>query len=610
MSRPPLATASVVWDGDIPRSTRFDDPYYARAGGLAEARAVFLAGCDLPRAWAGRRRYVVGELGFGTGLNIAALLELWRRTKPDGADLHIFTVEAYPLPVVDARRALAAWPEIGEVAAALTAQWPRHARGFHRIELGAFDAILDVAIMEVEQGLDAWTGRADAWFLDGFAPSRNPAMWSEPVLAGVARRSAPGARVATFTVSGVVRRGLQAQGFRVEKKPGFAAKRERLEGSRPGRVPTDRRPSPRVAIVGAGIAGASLARALRVLGVRPLVLEAAAAGAGASGNPAALVMPRLDAGGGLIGAFYAQALTRSLDLFVGAPGALIARGAYQIEVSAKDPQRFDRIAASDLFEGGAVGRLDAAALSAALGESIRHGGLVIRDACVVEPRVVLDAWLAGTERIVATVGAIERADRDWRLLDRDGLEIARADIVFVANGLGASQLVPDAPLAALRGQVSLASPPAPPALIGAGYALPTRDGVLIGATHDRGDESADVRAVDDVRNLERLASSVPALARRLAASAMDGRAGVRAVTPDFLPLAGEAGASGLFILSGLGSRGFCSAPLLAEHLAAIALDSPSPLPAAIADIVDPGRFARRRARRAGRSDAVQADRLR
>ncbi len=317
-------------------------------------------------------------------------------------------------------------------------------------------------------------------------------------------------------------------------------------------------------------------------------------------------MPRLDAGEGPIGALYAQALARSADTLAETPGAIIARGVRQLEVGPKDASRFDRIATSPLFESGAVERLAAKALSESLGEPVSLGGLFLRDACVIEPAVVLDGWLADVERVQASVCAIERAGAGWRLCDADGSEIAAAELVFVANGPGAAALVPGVPLAPLRGQVSFAAVDAPPPMIGASYAIPTREGVLVGATHDRGDASLEVRAQDHLRNLERLATSAPALARWLEAASLLGRASVRAVTPDFMPLAGEAEAEGLFILAGLGSRGFCTAPLLAEHLASLALGAPSPLPAALADIVRPERFAMRRKRRLARSGGVQA----
>ena len=215
-------SSPVTWDADgAPRSRAFGDVYFSKVDGLAESRAVFLAGCGLPDAWAGRERFTVAELGFGSGLNILALLDLWRRSRPPAGRLHIFSVEAFPMTAQDAGRALAAWPDIAELSAMLLARWPRRARGFHRIDFPGLDASLDLAVMDVADALDGWSGAADAWFLDGFSPACNPGMWSQDVFDAVARRSAPGARAATFTVAGAVRRGLAAAGFDGEEGPRF-----------------------------------------------------------------------------------------------------------------------------------------------------------------------------------------------------------------------------------------------------------------------------------------------------------------------------------------------------------------------------------------------------
>ena len=230
----PLALLAKWADDGQPRSRLYGDVYFSAEDGLAETRAVFLEGCGLPSAWQGRRRFVVGELGFGTGLNIAALIELWSRTRPPGGQLHVFSVEAHPMSAGEAARALAHWPELAPISARLTAAWPGRAPGPHRLELADLGVILDVAIGEVEDALAGWSGAADAWFLDGFAPALNPAMWRDEVLALVAARSAPGARAATFTVAGQVRRGLAAAGFEVEKRPGHGRKRERLVARLPG----------------------------------------------------------------------------------------------------------------------------------------------------------------------------------------------------------------------------------------------------------------------------------------------------------------------------------------------------------------------------------------
>ena len=588
---------ALVWGEDgLPRSGRFGDVYFSSEDGLAESRAVFLTGCGLPDAWAGRSRFVVGELGFGTGLNIAALLDLWRRERPPEGRLHIFSIEAFPVSREDAARALARWPELEAVAAPLLAGWPRRASGFHRVELPALNTTLDLAVMEVETALRQWGGRADAWFLDGFAPSTNPQMWRQEVLDLIAARSAPGARAATFTVAGMVRRGLEAAGFTVAKQPGHGRKRERLEAHAP-HAPAADPPAPTVAILGAGIAGASLARAFRALGVTPTLFDARGAGSGASGNPAGLVSPRLDAGLGPAARLYAQAFARAVDLYADQPQAIIARGAMQLETADRDGGRFDVVAASDIFEAGALARLSDEAMSAALGEAA-PGGLAMADAIVLQPAALLAAWTGTVSPGVAA--SIETRDGRQAILDADGALLCLADIVCIAAGHASAAFAPDLTLQPVRGQASWTRDRhAAPAVSKGGYVIPLADGgLLFGATFDRDDADESLREGDHERNRALLAQTLPVLAGRLADSPVTGRAGIRAATRDRLPLAGALpGAPGCFILSGLGSRGFCTAPLLAEHVAALALGAPTPLPADLAAVVDPARFAERARRR-------------
>ena len=580
------------WTDDGPRSPRFGDVYFSRADGLAESRSVFLAGCGLPDAWRGRSRFTVAELGFGTGLNILALLDLWRRERPPQARLHIFSVEAFPIAPGDAARALAAWPELADLAAVLLSAWPDGRQGWRRIDFPELHATLDLAVADAALALAQWDGRADAWFLDGFAPAKNPEMWSEPLLALVAARSAPGARAATFTVAGAVRRGLQAAGFAVDKRPGFGRKRERLEARLPGPSAVD--PSmPAVAVVGAGIAGAALARAVARLGARACVYEAARPGAGASGNPAALVTPRLDAGLGPVAVLHAQAFARALALYRAEAGrAILAQGVVQLARTPRDPARFEKLAAWPGFAPGALQPLDAGAAAEALEEAPGPAGVAIRDGLVVEPAAILGAWLAGTEPVRAAVARLEPSGPGWRLVAADGASLGEADAVLVAAGPAAKALL-GAPVRPVRGQVSWAAAPfrGSPAAWG-GYAIPLREGVLFGATHDRDDTDVALRAADHARNLASLAEGRPRLAAEVGGGDLDGRASLRAACPDHLPLAGAVpGRPGVFVLSGLGGRGFTLAPLLAEQVAALALGAPPPLPRSSAAIVDPARFA-------------------
>ena len=554
---------------------------------------MFLEGCDLPLAWSGRGRFTVAELGFGTGLNIAALLHLWKRTRPEGSHLSIFSVEAHPLTCAEAARALTAWPELSESVAALLSRWPQARSGFHRLPLDDYNATLDLYIGEVGEALSRWSGMADAWFLDGFAPSRNPAMWREEVLASVARLSAPGARLASFTVAGGVRRGLASVGFQVLKRPGFGAKAERLEARWPetGRLPRPRS-LPRVAIIGAGIAGAALARAFARQGIACTVIEAEDNGAGASGNPAALVTPRLDAGFGPAAELHAQAFAYAADSYQReVPEAIIAEGALQLGANAAARDRFARLCAWNGFRAGGLRVLEDADAARRLAEPPAPNSaaaLLFDDALVIEPSAILRVWLALSRRIEGRVAVLEPDEGCWRCLDASGRVLAVADVVCLAAGSDIADLLEKTGLRPVRGQLEFTSAPVfdGQAAAWGAYAIPTREGgVLFGASHRRGDRSRELRAEETVANLEMLATRRPGLAERvhgLTPGALRSRAGVRAATADHLPLAGAWGIEGLHVLGGLGGRGFTLAPLLAEHVAAAALGAPSPLSSGVA----------------------------
>ena len=585
----------VDWAGGAPRSPRFGDVYF-QSDGLAESRAVFLAGCGLPQAWAGRSGFVIAELGFGTGLNLLAALQAWRETpRSPHARLHLFSVEAYPMRVADAARALEAWPELADLAAPLLAAWPDGRAGRRRFAWPELGATLDLAVEEALPAVRGWDGRADAWFLDGFAPSANPAMWRPELLAAVAARTAPGGRLASFTVAGAARRGLADAGLQVDKRPGHGHKRERLEARAPG-APSAGTPPPRVAVVGGGIAAAALVRALADLGATVVRVDAGGADA-ASANPAALVAPRLDAGLGPAARLHAEAFARAVAAYrAETPGAILAHGALQLARTPNDAGRFARLAAWDGFAPGALQPLAPGDAATALDEPVAAsaGGEALRldPALVVEPAAVLARWLGEAQPLAATVGALVSDGAGVMLQDAGGRRLLRCDAVVLAAGAGAAALLPELELRPTRGQVTLAAGvgfTGAPAAWG-GYALPTRDGLLYGATHGRGDARADVRAADDAANLAALARARPALAARLADTPVQGRAAVRLAVPDHLPLAGPVpGRPGVWVLGALGGRGFTLAPLLAEHVAARILGAPSPLAADLAALVDPAR---------------------
>jgi tRNA U34 5-methylaminomethyl-2-thiouridine-forming methyltransferase MnmC len=210
-------SATIDWrEGDIPVARAFDDPYFSLVDGLAETRHVFLGGNELPAR--ARPGFAIAELGFGTGLNLLATVAALR-----DVPIHYTSFEAFPMPASDMARALAAFPELD--ATPLVTAWASGARAF---TLGRVQ--VEVIIGDIATTLPAWAGRADAWYLDGFSPAKNPEMWTPEVMAEVARHTNPGGTFATYTAAGAVRRALSDAGFTVARAPGFGRKRHMSKG--------------------------------------------------------------------------------------------------------------------------------------------------------------------------------------------------------------------------------------------------------------------------------------------------------------------------------------------------------------------------------------------
>lgn len=220
-------TAEIEWKhmdgkGEVPVATRFDDPYFSLENGLDETRHVFLAGNDLPARFA--PGFHVAELGFGTGLNMLATLLAWQAAgSPPG--MRFTSFEAYPMAVDDIAQALTSFPEARSAADPFLDAWADGARMF---DLGGFT--VDVIEGDARERLTTWEGQADAWFLDGFSPAKNPELWGESLMAAVARHTAPNGTFATYTAAGFVRRALDAAGFAVERSPGYGRKRHMSRG--------------------------------------------------------------------------------------------------------------------------------------------------------------------------------------------------------------------------------------------------------------------------------------------------------------------------------------------------------------------------------------------
>ena len=604
----PLVPAELAFAGDgTPFSPLYGDIYHSSQGGLNQARHVFLAGNDLPARWTARSGFVIFETGFGLGLNFLATWQAWRQHQSAaGRRLHYVAIEKHPFRLDDLIRLHQRWPELAALASDLHAQWPLPLPGLHRLELG--DVILTLCFGDAAELLPQLALTADAIYLDGFAPDRNPELWTAEIAVQLARIAAPGATLATWSVAGDVRRRLASADFQLERRPGFGGKRDMLVGRRVGLPkPAGTRSSRRIAVIGAGIAGASIAHALAGRGHMVTVIDAAAGpAAGASGNHAGVFrpLPSLDDGklarllraGFLLGRRRFAALS---DVRCGWTGVLhIAR-----DDKHEDVQR--RIASDHALPADFcryVSRNEATDLA---GWPVALGGWWFPQAGWINPPSLCRRLLHGIDcRFDVAISRLEPTQGLWRIHGDEF--VIEADEVVLANGIGAAALLPEfkLPIRPGRGQVSLvpeaATPPLNIVATRLGYVTPAVDGIrCAGATTQTDDLDPQPRLADHVENLFRLDMLLPEFAKGLRPEELEGRVSFRPLSPDRLPLVGPLGSGdGLWIINGFGARGLVFASICAELLASQIDGDPLPLEIDLVRALDPGRLvARARTRR-------------
>ncbi|MGJ3231690.1 MAG: tRNA (5-methylaminomethyl-2-thiouridine)(34)-methyltransferase MnmD [Oceanicaulis sp.] len=605
--------AQLDWRGEDPHARDADDVYFSAVDGLEESRAVFLAGAGFPDRFS-KDATIVGELGFGTGLNFLALWDSFRRHAAPGARLHFVTVEGFPLRREDAARALAAFPELERLSAALLAVWPSPHKGAHRRVFEGGRVTLTVFHDKAEAALSQMDFAADAWFLDGFAPAKNPDMWTPALFAEIARLSKPGAPAATFTVAGMVRRGLAEAGFAVEKKPGFGRKRERLEAIYEG-APAARRvtpflaPSARsgpVAVIGGGISAASLVEAFARRGRSVDVFAQGGWARGASGAPRGLLTPRLEAGDRPHNRALLAAFDYARSLYEGQPG-FEPSGVLRLAGEGAGLDRLERLA--ELLDDGFAWR-GADAAEALTGAACGPGLWMARAGTFDPARLV--ASLAGDAPVRDTaVARVETVKDGAAVIGAEGRRLGVYETVILAGGYAAAPLLPELHLEATTGRVGVfeGAGPAAPAAWG-GYAAACAGGVLVGATHVKA-ETPEPEA-DAEPALRALGAEGP-LALELG-EMRESWGGVRAAVKDRLPVAGllpadgfaerwaaaskggpwsdapEPGDGAVIALTGFGARGFAHAPLLAEAIVSALCNEPAPLQRDGLEALHPARF--------------------
>ena len=652
----PLAAAAIDWRNPAtPRSSEFGDIYYSCDNGPEEARHVFLRGSDLPARWRAHpgAHFCVAETGFGTGLNFLLTWQAWRNCDNPRPRLHYVSVEKHPLARGDFAAALDNWPQLQPLTGHLLQHYPPLLPGQHRLVLERGRVTLDLWWEDAAAALADLASRGaplvDAWDLDGFAPSRNAAMWSEQVLCSVAALSHPGATVATFTAAGQVRRGLAKAGFTVRKIPGYGRKRESLAGVRttaehpvtaaatdtPWDLPSAAAPRPtHVLVLGGGLAGCSAAAALARRGVAVTLLEQGALAGAGSGNSQGILYTRLSHRHSALTDFalqsfwfargYYSALFDCGQLVRGVDGELC--GALQ-----QTTHSGVRAALADALHSvpELAQAVDARRACELLGIETERGGYWYPGSGWLHPPAVCRA-LARTDGVTALeqTGALRLQYRSgqWCALAGDNT-LARASCAVVATGVASAAMaqLDWLPLQAIRGQTThLPSDDhlgrLRAVLCHEGYVAPARQGEhCIGATFDPRDDESRLRANDHGKNLAALATAIPTWRDALQAfdpAQLGGRVGYRCASPDYLPLVGpvpdlpaflrDYGAlrknarqriphrghymSGLYLDTAHGSRGLSSAPLAAELLASQICGEPPPLDRQLCRALAPARF--------------------
>lgn len=632
-----------------PVSRDFDDVYFSNDNGLEETRYVFLGGNQLNERFPIHPRplFIVAESGFGTGLNFLTLwqaFDVFHRDNPEATlqRLHFISFEKFPLKADDLSLAHQHWPELTPWAEQLQAQWPQPLAGCHRLLLDDGRVTLDLwfgDINELTNELDdSLNQQVDAWFLDGFAPAKNPDMWTPELFSAMARLARPGGTLATFTSAGFVRRGLQEAGFSMQKRKGFGRKREMLVGEMKqtldfaSRTPwfarsgTEQRD---VAIIGGGIASALLSLALLRRGWQVTLYCADSAPAeGASGNRQGALYPLLSQHDPALARFFPAAFTFARRLYDTLPVQFDHDwcGVTQLAWDEKSAQKIAQMLELNLPPEIAVA-VNAKTVAQTCGVDTDCGGITYPAGGWLCPQQLTAELFA----LAATRGLHVHYDYPVETIstDNDGWQLNQRqyhEVAVLANGYQVtdfSQTI-HLPMYPVAGQVSHI--PTTPGLSQLRQVLcydgyltpqnPNNQQHCIGASYHRGQTDTGFSAVDQQQNRQRLINCLPQIkwVQEVDVSANKARSGVRCATRDHLPMAGNVPdydrtlseyASlaerqeraieapiyrNLYLLGALGSRGLCSAPLMAEILAAQMSNEPLPMDRETLAALNPNRL--------------------
>lgn len=620
-----IQTADLEWkciDGiEIPYAKQFGDIYFSQDNGLLESRHVFINGNDLSTRLAQLSDYAyfqVGETGFGTGLNILALWQLWQQVRPKNhSKLHVTTVEKFPLSKSDLIRALKVWPELEPLAEQLTQQYPLPIAGCHRLSFAQERFSIDLWLGDAHDVFPVIpkTSTVDAWFLDGFAPSCNPEMWEEQILKNIVRLSKIGTTFTSFSVAGVLKRGLSTQGIQISRPRGFLHKRQMLKGvwalaeadpsisatsvsaSTPNTI-EDTQISPvhellekkqrQIAIIGAGVAGLSCAYAFAQRGHLVTIYDRFEPLSGASGNPLALLNPKLSpieqSAEHLMTLSWQHALTHYAHFRAFRPitvNQLAVKNSDELlALSQQYPEQLLQAQSSSALE------IKTAFPSLALTVAGSISPHLLRDQIIEHPLIEFkQASVDKIEQNRTHAGDLNLNNLSVKDLGQNILGTFDHVVVCCANA--SNKLFESLPeLKPIRGQVSWVNNHHVPlnmqhAYSYGGYCMQlNQQELILGASFYPNRDDSDVLIEDHQHNLELIQSVFPDYANKLPEiEHWQGRASVRAQSLDYFPLLGKIKDNEeIYTFSGLGSKGFLFAPLCSEILVAMVLEEACPIP--------------------------------
>ncbi|MEX2367488.1 MAG: bifunctional tRNA (5-methylaminomethyl-2-thiouridine)(34)-methyltransferase MnmD/FAD-dependent 5-carboxymethylaminomethyl-2-thiouridine(34) oxidoreductase MnmC [Pseudohongiellaceae bacterium] len=582
-----LSKATVIWQEDgLPRSQDFDDIYFSADSAVGESMHVFIQGNDLPQRWSrlAANKFIIAECGFGSGLNFLCCCRLWQELAPAGATLHYLGFEKFPFPLSDLKRMHRLWPELTDFAQPLQEQYQDHSSGLHRLHpgKGAKPVVLDLYYGDIAQGLDEISLQhegVDAWFMDGFVPSRNPDMWRSDLFRKIARLSHSATTLSSYSVAAVVRQGLREQGFEFVKAPGFAGKRHMLKAKLSPDKDGDNAASPvhsrpwyllprstgsirTVCVVGAGLAGCATAHALAKRGFRVCVMERSnQIAGGASGNPQGIVYLKTALQLTPAALFMRQAFLYARRQYTELAGAnrnsiqWHASGLVQLAGTPQESERLQAIVRRRQYDARLLQLLDSKQASEIAGITLDHGGLYFPLCGWLDPASACREYLRhpGIEvNLGCQVDALVFDSGQWHVLGSQksgGRLLAKADAVVIAGSFEARHLdqCQHYPLLPVRGQLSRipatdSSRKLKSILCSKGYIIPALEGThSIGGSFTAHSINTAVLEADHRQNLDFLQDISRDLYEQASSvSAQQGRAAVRSTTPDHLPLLGPA----------------------------------------------------------------------